>query len=288
MGEVYLAEHQLLKRPCAVKLIRPGDVGDCRAVARFEREVRLTATLSHPNTVEVYDYGRTSDGAYYYVMEHLPGLSLEELVQRHGPVPAGRVVHLLRQVCHALSEAHAVGLIHRDVKPSNVIAARRGGMDDVAKLLDFGLVRATSAPAAAGLSAEGQIVGTPLFMSPEQAAGREVDGRSDVYSLGAVAYHLLTGRPPFDGADALAVLIAHARDPVVPPSQVQAGVPEDLERVVLRCLAKEAAERFPNAASLERALGACDCSADWDQDRAARWWCELERAPAPASPGAQA
>ena len=140
MGEVYLAEHQLLKRPCALKLIRPDSVADPRALARFEREVRLTATLSHPNTVEIYDYGRTEDGTYYYVMEYLPGLSLEELVERHGPLPPGRVVYLLRQVCGALREAHAAGLIHRDIKPSNIFAARRGGMDDVAKLLDFGLV----------------------------------------------------------------------------------------------------------------------------------------------------
>ena len=141
MGEVYLAEHQLLKRPCALKLIRPEDVADPKALERFEREVRLTATLSHPNTVEIYDYGRTEDGTYYYVMEYLPGLSLAELVERHGPLPPGRAVYLLRQVCLALREAHAAGLIHRDIKPSNIFAARRGGMDDVAKLLDFGLVR---------------------------------------------------------------------------------------------------------------------------------------------------
>jgi eukaryotic-like serine/threonine-protein kinase len=293
MGEVYLAEHQLLKRPCALKLIRPDSVGDPRALARFEREVRLTATLSHPNTVEIYDYGRTSDGTYYYVMEYLPGLSLEELVERHGPMPPGRAVYLLRQVCQALREAHAVGLIHRDIKPSNIIAARRGGLDDVAKLLDFGLARpAATAPAAtapaADLSAEGQILGTPLFMSPEQATGdRELDGRSDIYSLGAVAYHLLTGRPPFSGAGAMAVLVAHARDPVVPPSRIRAGIPADLERVVLRCLAKDAADRFAHAESLERALGACACVRDWDQDRAARWWRDAGRI-SPPHPAAAA
>ena len=279
MGEVYLAEHQLLKRPCAVKLIRPGDAADPRALERFEREVRLTATLSHPNTVEIYDYGRAEDGTYYYVMEYLPGLSLAELVERHGPLPPARVVYLLRQVCGALREAHAAGLIHRDIKPSNIFAARRGGMDDVAKLLDFGLVRPAATARAAHLSAEGQILGTPLFMSPEQATGgRELDERSDIYSLGAVAYYLLTGRPPFEGEDGIAVLIAHARDPVVPPSRVRPGIPEDLERVVLRCLAKDAAERFPNAGSLERALGECACAGDWDQERAARWWRGTDRA----------
>ncbi|MGO9466975.1 MAG: serine/threonine-protein kinase, partial [Isosphaeraceae bacterium] len=273
MAEVYLAEHQLLKRPCAVKLIKSGEATDPRALARFECEVRLTATLSHPNTVEIYDYGRAEDGTYYYVMEYLPGLSLAELVERYGPLPPARVVYLLRQVCGALREAHAAGLIHRDIKPSNVIAARRGGMDDVAKLLDFGLVRLATTVRAADQSALGQIVGTPLFMSPEQAsASRELDERSDIYSLGAVAYYLLTGRPPFEGDDAIAVLIAHARDPVLPPSRVRPGIPKDLERVVLLCLAKDADERYPDAASLERALGACACAGNWDQDQAVRWW----------------
>ena len=145
-----LAEHLLLKRPCALKLIRPGDATDPRALERFEREVRLTAALSHPNIVEIYDYGRAEDGTYYYVMEYLNGLSLAELVERHGPLPPGRVVYLLRRVCGALGEAHAAGLIHRDIKPSNIFAARRGGLGDVAKLLDFGLVRpAARSPAAA-------------------------------------------------------------------------------------------------------------------------------------------
>jgi eukaryotic-like serine/threonine-protein kinase len=272
MGEVYLAEHQLLKRPCALKLIRPDSATDPTALARFEREVRLTATLSHPNTVEIYDYGRTEDGTYYYVMEYLQGLSLAELVGRHGPLPPGRAVYLLRQVCQALHEAHAAGLIHRDIKPSNIFAAWRGGMGDVAKLLDFGLVLGAATAIAPHLSEEGQILGTPLFMSPEQAMGdRALDERSDIYSLGAVAYYLLTGRPPFDTGSGLGVMIAHVHDPVMPPSTFRDGIPEDLERVVLRCLAKKAADRFPDAASLEWALGECTCSGDWDQGRASRW-----------------
>ena len=242
-----------------MKLIRPGDGAEPRTLERFEREVRLTAMLSHPNTVEVYDYGRAEDGTYYYVMEYLLGLSLAELVDRHGPLPPSRAVYLLRQVCEALRKAHAAGLIHRDIKPSNIFAARRGGMDDVAKLLDFGLVRTAPMPGAA-ISAEGQILGTPMFMSPEQARGvRDLDGRSDIYSLGAVAYHVLTGRPPFDEDGSIAVLIAHARDPVVPPSRLGPGIPDDLERVVLRCLAKDPAARFANADALERALGECAC-----------------------------
>jgi eukaryotic-like serine/threonine-protein kinase len=273
MGEVYLAEHQLLKRPCAVKLIRAGAATDPNVQERFEREVRLTATLSHPNTVEIYDYGRAEDGTYYYVMEYLPGLSLAELVEQYGPLPPERTAYLLRQVCGALGEAHAAGLIHRDLKPSNIIAARRGGMDDVAKVFDFGLARPLPSGRAAHLSAEGQVLGTPLFMSPEQAtAVGELDERSDIYSLGAVAYYLLTGRPPFAGQDGIAVMIAHARDPVTPPSLVRPDIPQDLEDVVLRCLAKDAAERFADAASLERALAECTCAADWDQERAAQWW----------------
>ena len=200
MGEVFLAEHQLLKRPCALKLIRPGSASDPRAMARFEREVRTTAKLSHPNTVEIYDYGRTEDGTFYYVMEYLPGLSLAELVERHGPLPAERVIYLLRQACQALQEAHAAGLIHRDIKPANIFAAFRGGRHDVTKLLDFGLVKpvAEAPTSSIHLSQDGGITGSPLYMAPEQANGsRSPDPRSDLYSLGAVAYFLLTGRAHF-------------------------------------------------------------------------------------------
>ncbi|SIN68480.1 serine/threonine protein kinase [Singulisphaera sp. GP187] len=291
MGEVYLAEHQFLKRPCALKLIRPGSESSPKALERFEREVRLTATLSHPNIVEIYDYGRTEDGTYYYVMEYLPGLSLAELVEHHGPLPPGRAVSLLRQVAQALREAHTLGLIHRDIKPSNIFAARRGrgGIHDVAKLLDFGLVRSAATGNAPHLSEVGQILGTPLFMSPEQASGsRELDERSDIYSLGVVAYYLLAGRPPFDEGGGIGAMIAHARDPVVPPSQVRAGIPDDLERVVLRCLAKRPADRFPDAESLERALGECRCAGEWGQDHAAAWWQAQAAGRVPAPTGSAA
>jgi eukaryotic-like serine/threonine-protein kinase len=276
MAEVYLAEHQLLKRPCAVKLIRPGVAPDTWAMQRLDREVRLTARLSHPNTVEVYDYGQTEDGTYYYVMEYLTGLSLDKLVDHHGWLLPGRVVYLLRQVCGALREAHAAGLIHRDIKPSNIFAARPGGLGDVAKLLDFGLVLPAAILGEATLTGEGEILGTPDYMSPEQAKGsHKLDGRSDLYALGAVAYYLLTGRPPFVADGRSAVLIAHARDPVEPPSRVRPGIPDDLEGVVLRCLAKSPDRRFPDAEALEQAFGACDCAGDWDQGRAAQWWQEL-------------
>jgi serine/threonine-protein kinase len=278
MGEVFLAEHEMLKRPCAVKLIRPEVVLRAGTIDRFEREVRINATLSHPNTVEIFDYGRTEDGTYYYVMEYLPGMSLASLVERHGPLPPGRVIYLLRQVALALHEAHEAGLIHRDIKPSNIFAARRGGANDVAKLLDFGLARPapTAASASAGSSDEGKILGTPLYMSPEQATGsRALDGRSDIYSLGAVAYFLLTGRPPFDERSAIEAIIAHVRDPVVPPSQVRDGVPADLESVVLRCLAKDPSARYSDAESLEGELGRCSCASAWDKVHARQWWSSL-------------
>ncbi|QDV32610.1 serine/threonine-protein kinase [Tautonia plasticadhaerens] len=273
MGEVYLAEHQFLKRPCALKLIKPGIESGAKALARFEREVRLTATLSHPNTVEIYDYGRTEDGVYYYVMEYLPGMNLAELVERHGPLPPGRAIYLLRQICLALREAHGVGLVHRDIKPSNIIVARRGGEDDVAKLLDFGLVLPGPSNGASDLSDEGRILGTPLYMSPEQATVRqELDACSDLYSLGAVAYYLLTGRPPFHEGGMIEILVALARDPAVPPSLIHPGIPEDLERLVLKCLEKNPDDRFRDADALERALGQCRCAAHWGPAQAARWW----------------
>jgi serine/threonine-protein kinase len=274
MGAVYLAEHRLLKRPCAIKLIRPEQAGDPRVLARFEREVQMTARLSHWNTVEIYDYGQTEDGTFFYVMEYLPGLSLEELLERYGPLPAERVVHLLRQTCQALREAHGIGLIHRDIKPGNIFAARRGGLHDVAKLLDFGLVKSAADIASPRLTQDGAISGTPLFMSPEQARGGEVDARSDIYSLGAVAYALLCGCAPFERTTPMEVIIAHAHDAVVPPSQLRADVPADLERVVLRCLAKQPADRFQDADSLEQALAGCAAADRWSQSHAAQWWHE--------------
>ncbi|MCI0375995.1 MAG: serine/threonine protein kinase [Gemmataceae bacterium] len=278
MGEVHLAEHRMLKRPCAVKLIRAEQAGDPQALARFEREVQMTAQLSHWNTIEIYDYGRTEDGTFYYVMEYLPGLSLEELLDRHGPLPAKRVIHLLRQTCQGLREAHAIGLIHRDIKPGNIFVSQRGGLFDVAKLLDFGLVKPVAEIPSARLTQEGAISGTPLFMSPEQARGLgEVDARSDIYSLGAVAYTLLSGRPPFEQASPFEVMIAHARDDVVPPSKLQPDVPADLEAIIVRCLAKSPEDRFQDAESLEQALAECAAADQWTQANATRWWQENEQ-----------
>ncbi len=273
MGEVYLAEHQLLKRPCAIKLIRHDLVGDPRVFARFEQEVRATAKLSHWNTVEIFDYGRNDDGAFYYVMEYLPGLSLTELVERFGPMPPARVIYLLRQACDALDEAHDSGLIHRDIKPANLMAAYRGGHYDVTKLLDFGLVKTLRAEDSVHVSQEGTIAGSPLYMAPEQVMHHKAPDRAtDIYGLGAVAYFTLTGRPPFLGDTAMEVMVAHARDPVVPPSQIHEGIPRDLEAIVLRCLSKDPRDRYHDASSLSQALAACVDAGNWSPAHAADWW----------------
>jgi eukaryotic-like serine/threonine-protein kinase len=273
MGEVYLAEHNLLKRPCALKLIKPEAGSDPVAMARFEREVQSAARLSHPNTIEVFDYGLTGDGTFYYVMEYLRGKSLSELVRTHGPLPAGRLIYLMRQVCAGLAEAHGIGLVHRDLKPANVFVAVRGGESDVSKVLDFGLVKLTRDPGAANLTSEMSVSGTPMFMAPEQTVGdRSLDARADIYALGAVMYHALTGQPPFTGENAFAIMMAHARDPVVPPSQLNPDVPADLEQVVLRCLAKKPEDRYPNVKALSQALAACQAASDWGANRAEAWW----------------
>jgi len=275
MGEVFLAEHQLLKRPCAIKLIKPSNQMDPKAMARFEQEVQTTANLSHWNTIDVYDYGRTDDGTFYYVMEYLPGMNLSDLVEKHGPIPPGRLIHLLRQTCQALSEAHHIGLIHRDIKPANIFAAERGGHYDVAKLLDFGLVKPMASDSDMQLTQEGACVGSPLYMSPEQATiQRETDGRSDIYSLGATAYFALTGRPPFEGRNPLQLVVAHSRDPVPPPSQFAPDLPQDLEAVILKCLEKEPEKRYQSVEELDSALAACQDALGWDSQRAQAWWKE--------------
>jgi serine/threonine-protein kinase len=277
MGEVYKAEHVLLKRPCAIKLIKPSSAVDATAMARFEKEVKTTARLTHWNTVEIYDYGRTDDGTFYYVMELLPGMSFEDIVERHGPLPPGRVIHLLRQICGALQEAHTVGLIHRDIKPANIFASQRGGVFDVAKLLDFGLVKERNDRPDAG-ARYGSFSGTPLYMSPEQASAYEdVDGRADIYSLGAVAYYLLTAQTPFTSRNVLELLAAHRNEEVAPPSKLNPAISTHLEQVILRCMAKNPADRFQDADELRKALEECPESNTWGPDTAAAWWGNTER-----------
>jgi serine/threonine-protein kinase len=284
MGEVYLAEHALLKRPCALKLIKPEASADTLALARFEREVQSSARLAHHNTIEIYDYGRTDDGTFYYVMEYLQGMSLADMVKACGPLPAGRVIYVMRQVCAGLAEAHGLGLVHRDLKPANVFLSILGGETDVAKVLDFGLVKPTKDPNAAALTADLTVSGTPLYMAPEQATGdRSLDARADIYALGAVMYHALTGQPPFQAESAFAVMMAHSRDPVTPPSAVRPDVPADLEQVVLRCLAKKPEDRYASSNALGEALAACAC--EWGQHRSGAWW-EAHLGPGTSSPDA--
>jgi eukaryotic-like serine/threonine-protein kinase len=270
MGEVYRAEHALLRRPCALKTIRPEQAGDQDTLRRFEREVQTTATLTHPNTVQVFDYGHAADGTFYYVMEYLTGMTLEELVRQHGPLSPGRAVHFLRQVCAALSEAHARGLTHRDIKPGNVMICERGGVCDVAKVLDFGLVRMPKEDSdGETLTRDGAVAGTPAYMSPEQAGGQDgIDSRSDIYSVGAVAYFLLTGKPPFADRSAVKMMAAHLYEA---PAPLPAEVPADLAAIVLRCLAKPPGDRWPDVPTLEAALSSVSTPA-WTARDATAWW----------------
>jgi serine/threonine-protein kinase len=281
MGEVYLGEHILLRRDCAIKLIRPDQAGDPTNLSRFEREVQAMATLTHWNTVEIFDYGHADDGTFYYVMEYLPGMTLQELVERHGPLPPGRAVHFLRQICAALHEAHCKGMIHRDIKPRNVIACRRGGVYDVAKLLDFGLVQCIGLEKEASkLTVQGAILGSPPYMSPEQAIGKNnIDARTDIYSLGSLAYFLLTGQPPFSRDSAMEMLVAHVHEQPAPLTDHRPELPLDLQEIVLRCLNKDPDNRFQDVDSLDRALADCACADQWDRDRAAEWWKNREETP---------
>jgi serine/threonine-protein kinase len=274
MGEVYLAEHRLLKRPCAVKLVRSDRANDPKALIRFEREVRSTARVMHPNIIEIYDFGRTEDGTFYYVMEYLEGLSVDEVVRRHGPLPPGRALHLVRQLCGALRASHAQGLVHRDIKPSNIFLCRRGEMVDVVKLLDFGLVHAMAEGMSdSRLTQDGGIVGTPEYMSPEQADGlSSVDGRSDLYSLGGVLHFMLTGQPPFVRATALQTLIAHRQDNLQPLRDLNCTVSTELEDLLRRCLAKGQDARFADVSQLDAAIRACCESGDWSEELALLWW----------------
>jgi serine/threonine-protein kinase len=274
MGAVYLAEHVMLRRPCAIKLIRADQAGDPRTLVRFEREVRATATLTHWNTVEIFDYGHTEDGTFYYVMEYLPGMNLEDIVAQHGPMPPERAVHLLRQVCYALREAHGIGLLHRDIKPGNIFACERGKVYDVAKLLDFGLVKSIKLGGdAVKLTQDGAFTGSPAFMSPEQAAGNhDLDVRSDIYNVGAVGYYLVTGELLFNRSSPLQMLHAHAYEPLVPLRQFHDQVPKDLQQVILRCLEKDPSRRFPDVVAVEKALAACESAGHWSLEQAEEWW----------------
>jgi eukaryotic-like serine/threonine-protein kinase len=271
-GTVYRARHSLLRRPVAIKLLSP-DMTNAANAARFEHEVQVTSQLTHPNTVAIYDYGRTPDGLFYFAMEYLGGIDLDQLVRRFGPQPEGRVIHILRQVCGSLSEAHRIGLIHRDVKPANIILTRRGGVCDVVKVLDFGLVKAMHLRSGAGLKA-GAVVGTPHFMSPEAVEKPEsVDGRSDLYSLGAVGYWLLTGKTLFDNASIEQLLVSQVREqPRHPVERLGKPVSPDLSDLIMRCLAKQSDQRLTSAEALDQALAGCASVGAWTPLNAEQWW----------------
>jgi eukaryotic-like serine/threonine-protein kinase len=273
MGVVYRASHAMLRRPTAIKLLPPDRAGQASLV-RFEREVQMTAQLSHPNTVAVYDYGRTPDGVFYYAMEYLNGINLEELVREFGPQPAGRVIAILDQVCGALAEAHELGLVHRDIKPANIILTERGGELDVAKVLDFGLVKPVASDAAAvTVSGSAVLAGTPLYMSPEAMMAPDTgDPRSDLYALGAVAYYLLTAHPVFEAESVVEIVGHHLHtEPVAPSLRTSHRIPADLEAVVLQCLRKTPEQRPQSARSLRDALRHCVVP-PWTDDDASTWW----------------
>jgi len=282
-GVVYQARRANSPTPLAVKLLagghsRPGD--ECNRIRqqRFEREGRLAARVSHPNTVTIYDQGRTVDGVSYYAMELLDGLTLEELVTRHGPLPAGRAIHILRQLGAALEAAHARGLVHRDIKPANVYVCAHAHPPDLVKLLDFGLVREVTRTGDPAVSGANLLVGTPLFLSPEAiSTPDQVDQRADIYGVGAVAYFLVTGKTPFSGRNTVEVCAHHLHTPPPPPS-VHAPLPADLERVILACLAKDPKERPATAAALVRALEQCDAMGSWGAADAQMWWNHHEHA----------
>jgi serine/threonine-protein kinase len=274
MGIVYRARHATLRRPTALKLLPPERMGEA-SLRRFEREVQLTAQLSHPNTIQIYDYGRSVDGLFYYAMELLDGFDLQQIVDVTGPMPESRVVSVLVQVAGALAEAHSRGLIHRDIKPANILLCRRGGMLDVAKVVDFGLVKTiagtvTDAPHTESGSIQTAFAGTPLYISPESLlTPNDVDGRSDIYSLGAVAYFLLTGTPPYQAQSAMEVCAMHLRAPV--PPLPRSGISPELESIVARCLEKKPDQRPADCTMLRERLSSSPCQ-DWSEKARVAWW----------------
>jgi serine/threonine protein kinase len=273
MGVVYRGHHALLRRPTAIKLLNVEHTTEASA-ARFEREVQITSQLNHPNTIVIFDYGRTEEGVFYYAMEYLDGVNLESLVRQDGPQHEGRVIHILQQVCGSLAEAHGVGLVHRDIKPANLVLTQRGGAYDFVKVLDFGLVKALDANQQASLTAAGSLTGTPLYLSPEAVQNPEqVDPRSDLYAVGAVGYYLLTATPVFDGASVVEICMKHVQATADPPSQrLGRRVSPDLEALILRCLSKRPEDRPQSAGELIDQLEGLAAARTWTRHDAGQWW----------------
>jgi serine/threonine protein kinase len=273
MGQVFRARHAMLRRPTAIKLLHPDRTGK-QDLVRFEREVQITSTLTHPNTIAIFDYGRTPEGVFYYAMEYLPGIDLAKLVEIDGPQPPGRVIHILRQACGSIAEAHQHGLIHRDIKPENIILCERGGRHDVAKVLDFGIVKDVGGGEDVQLTSEGTFTGTPLYVPPEAwSTPEKIDTRADIYALGGVAYLLLAGRPMFEGGSVVEIYNHHLKTRPQPPSSwVGGGASTDLDRVILRCLEKDRDERPASAEDLDRMLAVCEAAAEWTEEQARAWW----------------
>ena len=272
-GTVFRGHHALMRRPVAVKLLDPLLANE-HSIARFEREVQLTCGLTHPNTIALYDYGRTPDGLFYYAMEYLEGVALDKLVQDFGRQPEGRVVHILRQVCGSLAEAHRQGLVHRDIKPANIYLTQRGGIPDFVKVLDFGLVKARNLEGQMELTGTTATLGTPLYMSPEAVEHPDrVDARSDLYSLGCVGYYLLTGETVFAGLSVGEVLMQQVRSvPEKPSVRLREPVSADLEDLLMSCLAKKPEGRPASAEALDAALAKCAAAGAWDREHAGEWW----------------
>ncbi len=279
MGEVWRAQHRMLARPAAIKLIRPEALGESNAedrrtiLARFEREAQATASLRSPHTIALYDFGISDAGTFYYVMELLDGLDTAALIEKFGPVSADRAVHILLQMCDSLGEAHAAGLIHRDIKPPNVYVCRYGRAVDFVKVLDFGLVK----PHDSGgeqLTADHTVSGSPAFMAPEQVLGdRALDARSDLYATGCVAYWLLTGQYVFEAKNPLQIMVQHAQSTPVPPSErCELPIPPALEEIVMACLEKDPANRPQSADALADALAGALPGGSWTPERARQWW----------------
>ena len=273
MGEVYRARHGMMRRPSAIKLMRADQGGEAN-LARFEREVQLTARLTHPNTITIFDYGRTHDGVFYYAMELLDGATLQRIVDLDGAQPPARVVRILSMMCGALAEAHAIGLMHRDIKPANIMLCTQGGEQDVVKLLDFGLVKEFRVSGDTRLTGESAVIGTPQYMAPECIQSPDtVDARADIYAVGAVAYYLLAGTDVFNGKSVVEVCSQHLYQQ--PPSLTSRGVavPAELEEVVLACLEKDPQRRPQTAAELRQRIEACQVK-PWDRDAVRAWWRE--------------